>query len=155
MQSTKARKHVVATACALTILLAACSSGSGSTPESDASAPAEDNASEEAAQPANNTEYDCDELTDFVSVIRSATTWLPHVPATGDPSAESLDKIDAAVAALRPLQDFEGLFGTSREGLDNLTADVQAVRDGTFSERSGGYAAIEINQAIVDICFSS
>jgi hypothetical protein len=54
---------------------------------------------------------------------------------------EGLDSMAAAIEAFRPYQDIETVFGTVQEGLDNLTTDVTAAREGQFQfgEPSGNY----------------
>ena len=48
-------------------------------------------------------------------------------------------------ALLRPYQDAEGeVFGTLREGLDNLEADIALARDQRLDERTGGYNVVAV-----------
>lgn len=48
-------------------------------------------------------------------------------------------------ALLRPYQDAEGeVFGTLREGLDNLEADIALARDQRLDERTGEYNVVAV-----------
>ena len=102
-------------------------------------------ADEEAAPPAD---VDCDAL------LRHRQTYVQMagqmgVAENGEPftlfSTADFDAVEAAVEAFRPYQDVEPeVFGPLREGLDNMTADLPSVRDGSFTGASGTYKSVAI-----------
>jgi hypothetical protein len=133
---------------ALTLALAACSSGSdtaepspaGETPteESVAATPDEIPDDDDAGG-----DYDCDELTGYAITYRAAAApiGVTEDQETMDASAIDFDALEAAIEGLRPIQDIDGIFGPIRENLDNMVFDIQALRDGRFAEKKGDYGA--------------
>lgn len=63
-----------------------------------------------------------------------------------------LDEMDAQVDLLRPYQDVEGVLGSPREGLDKLTADIAAVREGRLDDRVGGHGYATLNAMLDELC---
>lgn len=148
----------------LTISLAACSSGSETTSSSDDGDAAETPTTQ--SEPAQNGEgpteesasggnSDCETMEQHAAVLRSANGWLPQIVDEEQMRLFSvdLDLVDEAIDGLRPIQDIDGLFGTSREGLDNMATDIQALRDGQFDEKVGEYDVAGLTAVIgEEIC---
>ena len=63
-----------------------------------------------------------------------------------------LDEMDAQVELLRPYQDVEGVLGAPREGLDKLSADIAAVREGRLDDRVGGHGYATLNAMLDELC---
>ena len=95
-------------------------------------------------------DFDCDLLGEHAAIIRGANGWVPQVDdaASFELIGGDLDVVDAAIEGLRPIQDIDGVFGPVREGLDNLSADIQAIRDGRYDEKVGVYMVAGINAVL-------
>ncbi len=105
-------------------------------------------------------DVDCDQLGAHAALIRGAGGSIPQI--VDDETLELFegdkyfDEIDAAVEGLRPIQDIDGVFGTVRQGLDNLAADVQAIREGRYDDKVGAYNTAGIGAVLgEEVCAST
>lgn len=157
--------------CAMALLLGACSSGSDSatgeedetatTAEASETNDATSGDSDPAPEPADdsaNSDYDCDALGEYALTLRQANGWLPQVMAQESTEilealGGDLDGLDAAIEGLRPIQDIDGVLGAPREGLDNMAADIAAVRAETYGESAGSYKIAAVSAVLgEEIC---
>jgi len=147
---------------ALSLFGAACSSSNGddaaspdsSDVEADASSDEESGDLGDDEGESSSGDFDCDLLAEYAATIRGAGGWVPQVVDQETFEAvdglENLDKVDAAIEGLRPIQDIDGLFGPVREGLDNLATDVQAIRESRYDAKVGDYNVAGLNAVIAD-----
>ena len=153
-------RRLAAAVCAMALLLGACSSSADSTEAAEdattapepTETPAADDAPASEEQALNSGDYDCEALSDDLIILRSASGWLPQVMDQGsqellDAFGGDLDAIDEAIEGLRPIQDIDSVLGTGREGLDNMSADVAAIRAETYGESAGSYGVAALTAA--------
>ena len=137
--SSRWGRRLVLLVIVLGVLSGCSSSDEPSAPvETDASATASETT---AASNASTGDFDCEALGAHAAVVRGAGGWGPQITDAElwEAIGGDLDVVDEAIEGLRPIQDIEGIFGTTREGLDNLAADVQAIRDGNYGDFVGSY----------------
>ncbi|MGH1491382.1 MAG: hypothetical protein ACRBK7_18625 [Acidimicrobiales bacterium] len=61
--------------------------------------------------------------------------------------------LEADIELWRPYQDIEGLvFGTPREGLDNLSHDLTAANEGRMGDKVGGYNSVAMTAVQDSLC---
>lgn len=157
------------TAMLVAILLsaAACSSGSDTTAAADGGS--SDATVEETNSDSDESSQDqtaavdggdganvltCDEATDPSIIVRGSNSWLTATAAgNGGDLDPDYDSTLEAIEALRPIQDIEGIFGSMREGLDNMEADVIAAREGRNADMGGEYNIVAMNAVVgEEIC---
>lgn len=140
MRSSSVANRWVRLALSAVLLLLVLSGCSSAAEEGSPSAESEGSATAQEAGAAVG-DFDCEALGRHAAVIRSANGWVRQIdgPEAFDLIGEDLDEVDAAIEGLRPIQDIEGIFGTTRQGLDNLAADIQAIRDGRYGEYALDY----------------
>ncbi len=97
-----------------------------------------------------SAEFDCETLGAHATTLRGANGWVPQMDTAEkfEDFGGDLDAVEAAIEGLRPIQDIEGVFGTTREGLDNMATDIQAIRDGRYGEFVGGYNTTGISAVL-------
>lgn len=162
LQSTR----LVAVLVAILLFAGACSSSTDSTTaasdessadtgstdvaESDTSSDDESSSDDDSASFA----LTCDEVIEPSNVIRGSHGWLQQISEENVADlAPDYDRTLAAIEALRPIQDIDGVLGTMREGLDNMEADLVAAREGRFDDMVGGYSVASMNAVIgQEIC---
>lgn len=145
---------------ALMLFSEACSSSSGTADASDpgdAVDAAQAQTGDEEAETADTEDgapaggdFDCEVLGKFAATLRGANGWLPQITdqESMDLFGGDLDAVDEAIEGLRPIQDIDGIFGTPREGLDNMAADTQAAREGRYSEMVGDYGVVAVSAVL-------
>ena len=140
----------------LALAAGACSSSDG---EADTSADRADTTTESgdsAEEPdAGEAPLSCEEVGEPAALLRGANGWIIQVV---DADSDALlggdyEALLQAIEDLRPIQDIEGLFGTMRQGLDNLEADVIAIQEGRYDDKVGEYGIVTMNAVVVEeIC---
>ncbi|MGB7817152.1 MAG: hypothetical protein WBL35_00235 [Ornithinibacter sp.] len=117
------------------------------TPDSEDAGTQESGASSAAADGATDSE--CQALQEgysgYVSTVNMFTVLdKPEAVDLGIGEA-GFTTMEAYAALLRPHQDAQGeVFGTLREGLDNLEADIALARDQRLDERTGEYNVVAV-----------
>ncbi|NND03292.1 MAG: hypothetical protein HKN91_10945 [Acidimicrobiia bacterium] len=132
------------------MVVTGCSSGDESSVTVETGASDGGTQTTAAAGDSGSADFDCEELGAHAAVIRGANGWVPQIVDADalELIGGDLDEVDAAIDGLRPIQDIDGIFGTIQEGLDNMAADIQAIRDGRYGEFVGGYNIAGINAVI-------
>ena len=145
---------------AFALAAVACSSGDDAVTESAAGAEvaaqeAVDGAVEET-DAGSDTDTDIDTGDVDCVALHQARTGIQggaqNLSSMEDPASiaeffppATLDEIDGHIETLAPYQDVEGVLGTTREGIDRLSADILAVREGRLDDRVGNYGLASIN----------
>lgn len=123
------------------------SAGSDPTASADTDADADAGADAGTDTPAGLT---CDEAGPPSALLRGANGWLPQI--TDAESAATIggdfNAVLQAIETLRPIQDIEGIFGTMRQGLDNMAADIVAVQEDRYGDMVGDYSVATMNAVI-------
>jgi hypothetical protein len=107
-------------------------------------------ASETESTSADLGDVDCPALEEAALGIRDVGTQMtvlddPEVLATMVFESTSVEQMQAYIGVMRQYQDVEGeSFGTMRDGLDNLEADLAAYSDGRWDERVGEYPLVQV-----------
>ncbi len=148
----------------LGVLMAAsaCSSGSDAADAASDAGSSDSEASDVAESGSDDgvsSDEDCATAEEANSVIRRDTGWLRGI--TDEAAAAEATELGRdyqplvdAVAALRPFQDLDAEgFGTMREALDSIDADIVAVQEGRYGDNVGMPVVVVIGVVIgEEIC---
>ena len=144
---------------AFSLAVVACSSAADPVTESAAGAEAAESAVEvevAAEETSDDTEaLDCEALDRARVGIQGTAQQLgfledPESIAEFFPPG-ALEEMEGHIETLAPYQDVEAALGSTREGMDNLTADIVAVREGRLDDRVGDYGLSAINAMLGEI----
>ncbi len=154
---TRALVRAASSLIVLTLLMAACSSGSedsspASPEQSTSVASGQAESSDDTSDSGSTSDLDCATMEEHLAVLRNVTGVIPQITDQEmmDVLAIDLDAVDEAIEGLRPVQDIEGLFGTSRETLDNFAANIQFLREGQYGEKAGPSTLVALTSVVAD-----
>lgn len=142
----------------VSLVLALASCGGSDDSSAEATAAPQQDATSETEAPTAAADADCTLLGEQRPVLQSYANQMTILDKESQfdlmIGVEGLDAMETAIAAFRPYQDIDTIFGPAKEGLNNLTADIDAIREGQFQfgEPSGPYGTTTLSALLDELC---